>query len=72
MYLNTNLERSWEAWKWRLLIGPACIVDGLISTLTFGFLSTRLYFYCTKELSNVRFEQLRDNDACGRIDTTPL
>lgn len=29
-------EEHWETWGWRLLIGPAHILEGIFSILTFG------------------------------------
>lgn len=40
MRVNTRLENSLSAWGYRLLMGPAFIADGVVSTLTIGFVSS--------------------------------
>jgi hypothetical protein len=56
--LHTSKERSAKAWMWRLAIGPASIIQGIISTLTFGMVSTNLTLEVTRQLALARIKEL--------------
>ncbi len=54
MRLNLTGESSVEAWFWRLLLGPATVLDGVVATLTGGSLLLGAGFAVTKRLARDR------------------
>lgn len=55
--VSTNWkEPSLKAWFWRVLIGPATIVQGVVATLTLGTVSVYLSVECARWLAKARIE----------------
>ncbi len=54
MYLNTKMEPNKKAWGFRLLMGPACFVDGVVSLMTLSFVSTGLALTVSRKLAKAR------------------
>lgn len=53
--VSTNWkEPSLKAWFWRVLIGPATIVQGVVATLTLGTVSVSLAMECARWLAHAR------------------
>ena len=51
-------EPSLKAWMWRLLLGPASIVDGIIETLTFGFYGVAAKLRVSRNLALARIKSV--------------
>jgi hypothetical protein len=49
-------EPSAKAWGYRLLLGPASLLDGLVETLTFGFYGIGAKCQVAMCLSKARYE----------------
>lgn len=47
-------ELYWQSWCWRLLCGPAALIDGLVETFTLGRYGTRLKLLVAKKLAQSR------------------
>ena len=58
MRVNSKVEATVEAWFWRALLGPAFILDGLLSTLTVGTLSVGAALEVSRRLAMARFNHL--------------
>lgn len=58
MTLNRNGETSAGAWLWRVLLGPAQIVDGAAATLTFGTLNLGIGLATARLLSKARANKM--------------
>lgn len=54
MRLNLTGESSVEAWFWRLLLGPAVLLDGLATTLTGGTVFLGMSLAASKRLGKAR------------------
>lgn len=52
-------EPSSECWFWRLLLGPAAILDGVFETLTFGFYGIGVKLTVAKNLAKARIKLAR-------------
>lgn len=52
-------EPSAKAWMWRLLLGPASIVDGVVETLTFGFYGVAAKLHVSKYLALARMRAIK-------------
>lgn len=51
-------ERTLQAWGWRLLLGPASILDGIVLTLTLGTWSPRFTLRVARSLAGSRLRRL--------------
>lgn len=49
-----KLEKKFTTNLIRFLLGPSAIVDGLVRTITFGFVSTSLELYVARQLARSR------------------
>lgn len=47
-------EPTKKAWAWRLLLGPAAILDGLVETLTLGRYGVGAKLSAAKNLARAR------------------
>jgi len=54
MYIMRLAEPSMRAWFWRLLIGPANIVDGVIAILTLGTIGFSCSYNVARKLHRAR------------------
>ena len=54
MNVNRKIEQSAAAWAWRALLGPAMLLDGLLSTLTLGTLSVGAALEVSRRLAMAR------------------
>ena len=61
MRINRKTEQTARAWAWRCLLGPAMLLDGLVSTLTLGTLSVGAALEVSRRLSIARFESIKEN-----------
>lgn len=52
-------EPSIKAWAFRLLLGPASLLDGIVETLTFGFYGVGARLEVSKMLAMARIESKR-------------
>lgn len=55
MNVNRKIEQTAAAWAWRALLGPAMLLDGLLSTLTLGTLSAGFALEVSRRLARARF-----------------
>lgn len=51
-----KIEPNAEAWFWKLMYGPANILDGVIQTVTFGFCGITLPLWVAKNLAYARYK----------------
>ena len=69
MRLNMKKEPNAKAWMLRAMIGPASLLDGVIATVTLGFVSTEFTLATARALALVRIESSNDRGqrgaACG-------
>jgi hypothetical protein len=63
MRMNTKFEESVGAWFWRLLLGPAQVLDGVITICTLTFVSGGLALACSRALARARLNKLLE----GRV-----
>ena len=56
MRVNYYVEKTNKAWMLRLLLGPSAIIDGVVLTLSFGFLNTGCALYVARKLSHTRMK----------------
>lgn len=56
MNVNRKAEQTAAAWAWRALLGPAMLLDGLLSTLTLGTLSVGAALGVSRRLTMARFD----------------
>ena len=56
MRLNMKKEPNAKAWMLRAMIGPASLLDGVIATVTLGFVSTEFTLATARALALVRIE----------------
>lgn len=47
-------EPSLSCWGWRMLFGPSCLVDGLVETLTLGFVGVGCRLAVSRNLAGAR------------------
>lgn len=52
-------EKSWQCWAWRLLFGPASIVDGLVELLSFSFMGSGCRLTVSRNLARARIDAAR-------------
>jgi hypothetical protein len=52
---NLKLEKTVQSWLWRLLFGPALLVDGSLSILTFGCVNIGASLEVARKLAKSRF-----------------
>lgn len=55
MNINRKIEQTATAWAWRVLLGPAMLLDGALSTLTLGTLSLGAALKVSRRLAMTRF-----------------
>jgi|688.fasta_scaffold2571403_2 hypothetical protein len=58
MRVNRKNEQTAKAWAWRCLMGPAMLLDGLLSTLTIGTVSVGASLEVSRRLAMARFDAL--------------
>lgn len=66
MKVNCKIEQTASAWMWRALLGPAMMIDGLLSTLTLGTLSMGTSLKISRRLAIARFDGLKRNPPNGQ------
>lgn len=54
MNLDLKIESSIKAWLWRLVYGPAQIVDGLIAVVTLSLVKSNFALYAARQLAQTR------------------
>ena len=54
MTINNKPESNAQAWAWRIALGPAMILDGLLSTVSAGSLSLGASLAVARNLSRAR------------------
>lgn len=59
MQINRKIEQTPEAWFWRALLGPAMLLDGLMSTLTVGTVSLGSSLRVSRRLAMSRFADMK-------------
>lgn len=59
MKFNANSEKSPAAWGWRALLGPAMVVDGLLSSLTVGTVSLGASLAVSRRLALARINHIK-------------
>jgi hypothetical protein len=52
-------EPNLRAWVWRILVGPALILDGLIATVTLGMASGSFTLNAPRNLAMARINYIR-------------
>lgn len=66
-----NFKRSGEpniqSWGWRMLLGPAMMVDGLLHFFTAGCFSAGLALACARQLAWRRGKPVRKNRGWRRF-----
>ena len=60
MTMHRKIEQTVEAWAWRALLGPAMLLDGLLSTLTLGTLSVGAALEVSRRLAVARFAGMKE------------
>ncbi len=55
MRLNLKAEQTLSAWLWRAALGPATVIDGVLSSITLGTLHVGLGLESARRLSTARF-----------------
>ena len=65
MNVNRNIEQTSAAWAWRALLGPAMLLDGLLSTLTIGTVSVGAALEVSRRLAMARFAGLKAGPNVG-------
>lgn len=60
MNVNRKTEQTAAAWAWRALLGPAMLLDGLLSTLTIGTLSAGTALKVSRRLAMARYAGFTD------------
>lgn len=58
MRLNRKIERSGKAWFWRLALGPAQLLDGVVSICTLTFVNSGFALATARALSRARLDEL--------------
>lgn len=56
-----NVNMSLEAWCWKLLSGPASILDGIVETITLGNWSLSARLTVSRNLSRARIDAMRQS-----------
>ena len=56
MQINKKLEPNIKSWFWRLVLGPAIILEGIVATITVGTVSLGLSLKVARNLGRVRFD----------------
>ncbi len=56
MRLNMKKEPNAKAWMLRAMIGPASLLDGVVATVTFGFVSTEFTLATARALALTRIK----------------
>jgi len=59
MNVNRKREQTVEAWVWRLLLGPAMLVDGIVFTLTASTVSTGVVLEVSRRLAMARYASMK-------------
>lgn len=59
--MNRKIEHTTKAWAWRLLLGPALLLDGAIATLTVGTFSVGAALGVSRRLAMARFDAMKPN-----------
>jgi hypothetical protein len=52
---NLKPEQSGKAWGWRVLLGPAMLLDGVLATLSLGTLNAGAALGAARRLAAERF-----------------
>lgn len=58
MNVNRKAEKTAQAWAWRALLGPAMCLDGLVSTMTLGYVSVGAALEVSRRLAMSRFNAM--------------
>lgn len=62
-FLYPVRELSLRCWGWKLLFGPAGLVDGLVETFTFGLVGVGCRLAVSRNLARVSFEAIKAHRA---------
>lgn len=59
MNINTKNEPSVEAWLFRSMLGPAMILDGIVTTITLGCVNLIASLWTARKLTAARIAATR-------------
>jgi hypothetical protein len=59
-------EPTWQCWVFRLLFGPASLLDGIVETLSFGTIGIGCRLAVTRHLAGARIDAARAIRARGQ------
>lgn len=51
MHIQRNREPNLGSWAYRMLVGPAMVIDGLVHFITLGYVSLGLSLAATRKLA---------------------
>jgi hypothetical protein len=51
-------EPNMKAWGWRMLLGPASLIDGLVETISFSFFGVGAKLWASKNLALARIKAI--------------
>lgn len=54
MYITKKAEKTLAAWAWRVLLGPALLLEGLLQTVTLGTIYTGAVVRVASRLARAR------------------
>lgn len=52
-------EKSWKCWAWRLLFGPASIIDGVVELTTLSLVGTNCRLTVSRNLAQARITAMK-------------
>lgn len=58
MRLNLKLEKTVGSWFWRLMLGPAQLLDGVVSICSLTFVKSTFALDAARALSRSRLNEL--------------
>ena len=56
LFMYPKKEHSAKAWLWRLLLGPASVLDGIVETLSFSFIGVGARLSASRNLAKSRLK----------------
>lgn len=59
MFINLKPEKNLPAWGFRMLVGPAMVIDGTVHFFTLGFVSLGASLWVTRHLARQRIRRIR-------------
>lgn len=57
MYINKRREPGVKSWLFRCMFGPACILDGIVGTVTLGYVNMRFSLWVARKLAFARISE---------------